>query len=260
MLEYLASVWRCRSFWLSLVVNDLHLRYRRSVLGVGWSLLHPLATTLVLGSVFHEIFHRPIREYLPYLLCGLACWTYLTSVITQGCQTYIQAEPYIRQHTLPLAIYPLRTTLGVLIHFAIALVLVVGLSMGLRGWDKVPDFVSLLLAVPVFLLFGWAAGSLAGFVNVAFRDTQHVLDIVFQILFYLTPIIYPADVLSATRAGKLLAVNPLAPFVELVRDPLISGRPAPWAAWSAALLITLASACVASASLRQQQRRVVFYL
>ncbi len=105
MLDYAVSVWKCRNFWLSLVANDLHLRYRRSVLGIGWSLLHPLATSLVLGFMFHEIFHRPVREYLPYLLCGLACWTYLTGAASSGCQTYIQAEPYIRQHPLPLAVY-----------------------------------------------------------------------------------------------------------------------------------------------------------
>ena len=111
MLDYAVSVWKCRNFWLSLVANDLHLRYRRSVLGIGWSLLHPLATSLVLGFMFHEIFHRPIREYLPYLLCGLACWTYLTGAASSGCQTYIQAEPYIRQHPLPLAVYHIRREL-----------------------------------------------------------------------------------------------------------------------------------------------------
>jgi len=260
MLAYVVDIWKCRNFWLSLVVNDLRLRYRRSVLGVGWSLLHPLATSLVLGSVFHVIFHRPIREYLPYLLCGLGCWSYLTGVITQGCQTYIQAEPYIRQHPLPLAVYPLRTTLGVLIHFLIALVLVFGLSMGLRGWDKAPDFGALILALPILLAFGWAVGSLAGFVNVAFRDTQHILDVVFQILFYLTPIIYPVDVLAPTPVGCVVAYNPLVPFIDLIRDPVINGCPASLATWSAATLITLTVGTVAALSLSLQQRRVILYL
>jgi lipopolysaccharide transport system permease protein len=260
MLAYVASIWKCRNFWLSLVVNDLHLRYRRSVLGVGWSLLHPLATTLVLGSVFHVIFHRPIREYLPYLLCGLGCWAYLTGVITQGCHTYIQAEPYIRQHPLPLAVYPLRTTLGVLIHFLIAMVLVVVLSLGLRGTDKAPDLGALALALPILLAFGWAASSLAGFVNVAFRDTQHILDVVFQILFYLTPIIYPIDVLAPTPLGGVVAYNPLTPFIDLIRDPIINGYASPLATWCAAVLITVALGAVAALSLSLQQRRVILYL
>ena len=260
MLDYAVSVWKCRNFWLSLVANDLHLRYRRSVLGVGWSLLHPLATSIVLGAMFHEVFHRPIREYLPYLLCGLACWTYLTSVASAGCQTYIQAEPYIRQHPLPLAVYPLRTTLGLMIHFLIALVLVVVLSVGLRGIDKFPDLLSLVAALPLLVAFGWAVSALAGFINVAFRDTQHILDVVFQILFYLTPIIYTADIIASTRFGWVMAVNPVTPFLDLVRCPLIDCGPAPAASWYAAALITFAVGAGAAMTMGWQQRRVVYYL
>lgn len=260
MLAYIGTVWECRNFWLSLVVNDLHLRYRRSVLGVGWSLAHPLATTLVLGSVFHVIFDRPIREYLPCLLCGLGCWSYLTGVITQGCQCYIQAEPYIRQHTLPLAVYPLRTTLVVLIHFLIALLLVVALSMGLRGVSKAPDLGSLALALPILLAFGWSVATLAGFANVAFRDTQHIMDVVFQIMFYMTPIIYPEEILARTPVGRIAAFNPMTPFIDLIRDPILNGYPASHATWFSALLITVALGIVASLSLRWQQRRVIFYL
>jgi ABC-type polysaccharide/polyol phosphate export permease len=210
--------------------------------------------------VFHEIFHRPIREYLPYLLCGLGCWSYLTGVATQGCQTYIQAEPYIRQHPLPLAVYPLRTTLGVMIHFLIALGLVIALSLGLRGPAHAPDLLSLVLALPFLLAFGWALSILTGFVNVAFRDTQHILDVVFQILFYLTPIIYPSDFLAGTRVGWLMAYNPFAPFLDLIREPLIEGRPATPASWVAAAGITLSLGLISAVSLSFQQRRVVLYL
>jgi ABC-type polysaccharide/polyol phosphate export permease len=260
MRAYVLSVWQCRNFWLCLVVNDLQLRYRRSVLGIGWSLLHPLATTLVLGVVFHEIFHQPVREYLPYLLCGLACWSYLTGIVCQGCQTYIQAESYIRQHPLPLAIYPLRMTLGLMIHFLIALVLVAGLSIGLHGLEHAPELLSLLLALPILLALGWAASVLAGFTNIAFRDTQHILDVVFQILFYVTPIIYPSGVLTRTRFGWLLAYNPLVPFIDLIRAPLLQGVWPPLATWFSAILITFVIGALAAASLSYQQRRVVLYL
>jgi lipopolysaccharide transport system permease protein len=260
MLEYAASIWKCRNFWLSLVVNDLHLRYRRSVLGIGWSLLHPLATSLVLGAVFHGIFHREIRDYLPYLLCGLGIWSFLTGVATQGCQTYIQAEPYIRQHPLPLAVYPLRTTLGVMIHFLISMILVTGLSIGLRGWARTPDVLCLLLALPILFTFGWGVCILAGFINVAFRDTQHILEVVFQILFYLTPIIYPAEVLAPTKVGYVLQYNPLVPFVDLIREPLFNAvAPSP-AAWMSSILITLLVVLGALVTLEYQQRRVILYL
>jgi lipopolysaccharide transport system permease protein len=262
MLAYFVSVWKCRNFWLSLVVNDLQLRYRRSVLGVGWSLLHPLAQTLVMGVVFHFIFKTPIREFLPYLLCGLTCWTYLTDAIIQGCESYIQAENYIRQHPLPLAVYPLRTTLGGMIHCLIGLALVLVLKLGLQGVGKPPEAFSLMLGILASFLFGWAVSILAGFVNIAFRDTKHILEVVFRILFYLSPIIYPknSEVLTSTPIGWMLAFNPLTPFIEMIRQPLLDGRPASLTCYASGAGIILALALTAAATLGYQQRKVVFYL
>ena len=260
MWAYLVAVWECRNFWLSLVVNDLQLRYRRSVLGVGWSLIHPLAWTLVMGAVFHEIFHQPIREYLPYLLCGLTCWTYLTGAFLQGCQSYIQAENYIRQHPLPLAVYPLRITLGAMIHFLIAVVLVLIMTVVLRGVSRPPEMFSLLLGIFILFLFGWAVTILAGFINIAFRDTQHIMEVVFQILFYLTPIIYFRKDITNPYVGWVLDHNPLTPFLDLIRCPLVEGRMPSLSCLGVALAVTLIVGLAAVASLSYQQRRVVFYL
>ncbi len=260
MGAYLVAVWECRNFWLSLVVNDLQLRYRRSVLGVGWSLLHPLAWTLVMGAVFHEIFKQPIRELLPYLLCGLVTWTYLTGAFLQGCQSYIQAENYIRQHPLPLAVYPLRIVLGAMIHFLIAVVLVVVLTVALRGIGRPPEVFSLLLGIVILFLFGWAVTILAGFINIAFRDTQHIMEVVFQILFYLTPIIYHREDISSPYVGWVLDHNPLAPFIDLIRAPLVEGTAPSLACLGAAVGVTLFTGLAAAVSLGYQQRRVVFYL
>jgi ABC-type polysaccharide/polyol phosphate export permease len=260
MLSYLALIWRCRNFWFSLVVNDLQLRYRRSALGVGWSLLHPLAYAVVLGAAFHEIFHQPIREYLPYLLCGLACWGFLTGAATDGCSTYINAENYIRQHPLPLAVYPLRTALGAMIHFLIALALVGVLKLALQGMARPPEPFSLTLGVLLVFLFGWSVAVLAAYVNVAFRDTQHLLGIVLQIWFYLSPIIYPAQSLASTRFGWVVAFNPLTPFLDVVRVPMLEGRPPSLACYGAALAIVAAVAGAAALSLGRQQRQVIFYL
>ena len=97
MRRYLATIWRCRYFWLSLVKMDLRTRYRRSILGLGWSLLHPIAMTAILCLVFAGLFHADIRDYVPYVLAGFACWNYILSVTLQGCQCFYQGEMYIRQ-------------------------------------------------------------------------------------------------------------------------------------------------------------------
>jgi lipopolysaccharide transport system permease protein len=86
MINYIKDIWNCRYFWLSLVRMDLRTRYRRSVLGIGWSLLNPIAMTIILTTVFHEFFHLPIKEYALYLITGLATWQYVLNVSLHGCQ------------------------------------------------------------------------------------------------------------------------------------------------------------------------------
>src|SRR5215210_3734707 len=106
MLTYLAAVWKCRFFWFSLVKMDLRARYRGSVLGIGWSLLHPIAMTTILCLVFSKIFNADINYYAPFLMAGLTCWNYITGASLLGSQCFFQGECYIRQHPAPLAIYP----------------------------------------------------------------------------------------------------------------------------------------------------------
>src|SRR5262245_37774252 len=117
MINDLTAVWRCRYFWLSLVNLDLRRRYRRSVLGLGWSLLQPLAMTCILCVAFHRLMNAEIRSFAPFLLTGLAYWNYVTNVALQGCQCYREGEPYLRQFAVPLAVFPLRTALGGAVHF-----------------------------------------------------------------------------------------------------------------------------------------------
>src|SRR4051794_29739629 len=112
MQSYLASVWHYRHFWLSLVRMDLRTRYRRSLLGVGWSLLQPLTMTVILCLVFGAILKVDTQTYVPHLLTGLVLWNFVLGCAPQACQTFFLSESYIRQCPLPLAVYPLRTALG----------------------------------------------------------------------------------------------------------------------------------------------------
>jgi ABC-type polysaccharide/polyol phosphate export permease len=128
MGSYMAAIWRCRYFWLSLVKNDLRTRYRRSVLGMGWSLLHPICMTTILTAVFCKLFHQSISDYAPFVLAGLATWNYVLTVVQHGCHCFFIGESYIRQYPAPLAIYPLRTALGGTVHFLLALSVVLLLS------------------------------------------------------------------------------------------------------------------------------------
>jgi ABC-type polysaccharide/polyol phosphate export permease len=139
MGAYVGSIWKCRFFWLSLVKMDLVSRYRGSVLGICWSLLHPIAMTTILCVVFKYAFKMDVKTYAPLLFTGLTFWGFFSSVVVQGCGCFFQGESYIRQFPAPMAIYPLRTVLGSAFHFVIGLLLAIGIAL-LAGPAKPGDF------------------------------------------------------------------------------------------------------------------------
>ena len=149
MTAYMTEVWRLRHFWMALVRNDLRNRYRRSVLGLGWSLLQPIAMTVVLCTVFAGVFGMSLSEYTPYLLSGLTFWGFISTAALTGCQSFSQGESYIRQHRAPLAIYPLRTTLGAGYHFLVGMGVVL-VAVGIFSGFKNP--LVLLSLVPSLVL------------------------------------------------------------------------------------------------------------
>jgi lipopolysaccharide transport system permease protein len=260
MGNYLAEIWRCRYFWLTLVKVDLRTRYRRSVLGMGWSLLHPIAMTTILCIVFHTIFNMDVLDYAPFLLAGLATWNYVLSSALSGCQCFFQGESYIRQYPAPFAIYPLRTALGGTVHFVIALGVTIVLSWYCKGFANLASLLSLIPVLIVMFVFSWSLAVLAGFANVHFQDTQHLTDVVFQILFYATPIMYPLSKLKDSVFVRLLRYNPLYYILEMVRTPIVEGHLPALKVYTIACSTVLVLFVAAGLTLVRLQRRLVFHL
>lgn len=260
MQSYLGAVWRSRYFWLSLIRMDLRQRYRGSVLGLGWSLLHPIAMTVILCTVFHHIFHADVRQYGPFLLAGLACWNYITFVTVQGSQCFLDSERYIRQFPAPYAIYPLRVALGAGVHFVSALVVVIVAAWTLRGVGNGLALLSLVPTLAILLLLGWALAVLAGLAHVFFQDTRHLCELGFQMLFYATPIIFEPRLLEDHRLGWLVKLNPLVPLLELIRVPVLDGRAPPLATFAAAVAVAGGAAVLATVALVRLERRLIFHL
>lgn len=261
MIHHLTAVWKFRHFLLALVKLDLRLRYRRSILGVGWSLLNPIAMTVVFAVVFSSLLGGgDIPRYVPHLLIGMAVWNFLRECVVTGCKSLIQSETYIRQSPLPYGIYPLRTVLGQAIHSSIAL----GVALAVTFMYKPgTNPLALLYAVPGLLLMfiaAWAAATLFSFLNVYFQDTSHLLEVGAQIVFFLSPIMYYPQNLSDKGMQWMMDINPVHLFLELIRGPLTTG-----ALPSSQLLLTGAGFTtlmvgLAAGTTAWLQKRVIFHL
>jgi ABC-type polysaccharide/polyol phosphate export permease len=259
MGAYLRAVWNCRFFWLSLVRMDLRTRYRGSFLGIGWSLLNPVVMTTILSTVVTTLFKQDPWQYAPFLFAGLTFWNYVLGVTQQGCHCFRQGESYIRQFPAPMAIYPLRTVLGCATHYCLALTLVIALTAATRGVSPlvVPGVIPALV---LLLIMGWSVSVLLGLMNVRFRDTSHIMDIVLQVLFYATPVLYPPEMLDRSRLGSLMLINPVMPFLRMLRDPILNGSLPPASVYLSAVLIVALFAGSAATALRFQERRLIFNL
>jgi ABC-type polysaccharide/polyol phosphate export permease len=192
--------------------------------------------------------------------------------LLQGCGCFFQGEAYIRQFPAPMAIYPLRTVLASAFHFAIGLLLAIVLALFLgpvlgsdsdvptTRLDQLQSLPCLLPTLVLLLFFGWSVAVLFGLLNVRFRDTHHLAEIGLQGLFYVTPIMYPATLLKVRRLGVVLQCNPLVPFLDLLREPILHGHVPSLQTYAAAGLIVLVLTTAAILALKVEERRLIFYL
>jgi ABC-type polysaccharide/polyol phosphate export permease len=268
MFRHLSAVWSARHFLLALVKLDLRLRYRRSVLGVGWSLLHPISMTVVFTVVFSQLFGDgdPVG-YAAFALAGLAVWNFLRDAATVGSKAFLVNEVYIRQSPMPYTVYTLRTVLAQAVHSSLALAVVVGLIAIWKGEAGV--FVGLALALPGLLLVvvaAWAVATIGAFVSAFFHDTAQIVEVACHIGFFLTPIMYRRTLLDSRGLGWVVDINPASLYLAVIRDPLLVGVPPAGGlaqlaqAYLAALAFTAVLVALAAGLVAWLQKKVIFHL
>ncbi|MBS0266734.1 MAG: ABC transporter permease [Planctomycetes bacterium] len=261
MSRYLSAIWKCRYFWLSLVQMDLRNRYRRSVVGMGWSLLNPIAMTTVICLVFPRFMPqiKSVNHYAPMVLVGLCFWNFISSAARLGTKCLIHSERYIRQYPAPMAIYPLRLALGGAFHFLIALAVVLVMRCCLIGFSDLHTFISLVPTVLMIFVLAWSVSLLVGFATAYFPDIEHLADVGLQILFYATPIVYSPSAIQG-KLGLLIRLNPLTTFVELLHAPLIHGQFPDASLFATGLLITAGFAGVSMLTVSRFEKKIIFQL
>jgi ABC-type polysaccharide/polyol phosphate export permease len=218
---YLVEFYHSRSVLYQLVAQQLTLRYRRTVLGYLWTLINPLLMMSVIAIVFSSLFKTDLRSFAVFLFAGMVPWIFFNSVVAQSCSAYINNEGLIKKIYLPKMIFPVSIALSNLIDSVLSFIALFLIILILGG-----RFSMSILFLPIsFLLlfcFCLGIGLILSIATVFFRDLQHVVLIALQGVFFLTPIFYKNDVLGGKLAW-LVAINPVTPFIDLFRLPLVDG-------------------------------------
>ena len=204
--------------------QDIRTRYKRSVLGPFWLTISMGIMIMMLGFLFSKILNLPLHEFFPYLSVGMIVWGYISTSVTEGCQSFMAGQAIIKQLPLPLFLHVMRILWRntiILAHNSIILPAVLLLT-------HLPITWSILLAIPgFFLLFinlTWIVWILA-ILCVRYRDLQPMIQSLLQIMFYVTPIIWMPGKLSGRTSLYFVETNPVYHIINLVRTPLLGACP-----------------------------------
>lgn len=214
--------WR---IWLMLGLQDIKLRYRRSVLGPFWITISMAITVYSMGFLYGRLFRADLQYYYPFLVAGMLTWTFIASAITELTDTFIVADGLIKQVKLPYTLYLHRIiTRNLLIFFHNTLVML-PIYLLFPAGAKI-NFYTLLLIPGLTLIYVNALlyGVVLSMIGLRYRDISQIIKSLVTVIFFITPIMWNPLILP--QADRIFVwINPFYSFIELIRAPLIGQAP-----------------------------------
>jgi ABC-type polysaccharide/polyol phosphate export permease len=236
-IEELRSIFRYRDLIFQLIRRDILARYKRSILGILWTMLNPLGTMLILSIVFSHLFNMR-GTYPAYIITNLIAWNFFAQTTSASLNAMLWGSSLFQRIYLPRTSFVVSTIGTGLVNTLLALVPLIFIYL----ITKVPiPATILLLPVSMFLLAAFSLGIgliLSTFV-VFFPDIAEMYPILLTAWMYLTPIIYPEGILANVIGGWLLRLNPLYPVLKVFRLVIYDGKVPTLAEWGGAAGIAL---------------------
>jgi ABC-type polysaccharide/polyol phosphate export permease len=243
--------------WTTLAHQDLKLRYRGSILGPFWQTITTAVMIGAMGFIYAKLFHTPLENYLPLLTTGLVFWQFLAGMITEGCGTFYSVQGIIQQVKLPFSLHAYRLVyrnLLILLHNFVIIPIVLTIFPHPIEWLRLLE---LGPGLALILLNGVWISILVGMISARFRDIPPIVASIVQVVFFITPIFWPADGLGKHR--WLAEINPLYAAIDVMRAPLL-GKPHEPHSWLILVLVTVLG-CVASfAFFARFRTRIAFWV
>jgi ABC-2 type transport system permease protein/lipopolysaccharide transport system permease protein len=247
-------------FWpvvQNMVVQELRVRYQRSILGFFWTLLNPLLMMVILTPVFSSL-NRDVKNYPLFLFAGMVPWSFLSTSINECALCIIQNEGLIRKIYLPKLIFPLTRVLIGLVTFVLSLSALFLLLWPL-GARMSASMLFLPLAIVLLAIFALGLGLIVATANTFFRDFGHLVSVFLQAWYFATPILFPLEAFPESVQWRL-RLNPAFYFIELFHGVLFRGEWPRLGLVAAAAVIAATSLGIGYAIFKSQEDKMVFRL
>ena len=219
--EELRDIRAHASLLYELVHRDLTVRYKRSVLGFLWTMLHPLLLMLIFAVVFSAIFRVGAPHYETYFLSAYVAWNFFAQTAVNAMASVAWNGPLMKRVRVPSSIFTLAIVLSGLVNLGLSLAVLFAIMLVVGA----PLYASLaFLPVSLALLAVFTLGASLGLtaISIFFGDVREMVQAAMPALMYLTPIIYPLSIVPE-RFRWAIKLNPMVYIVEIVRDPIYYG-------------------------------------
>lgn len=223
--DALKRIYTFRGLIYSIVIRDLRSRYVGSLFGILWLLLPPVFMVLIYTVVFSTVMRARLPgvesqyAYSVYLCSGIIAWTFMLELVQRGKAVFLENANLIKKASFPRIVLFIPVVLVALFNSLVLLVLLL-LFMLFAGFPLSLTVFGVLPALAVGLYLGLAVGGLASILNVFFRDTGQIVDIVSQGLFWATPIVYPVSILPG-RIQEWMQLNPVFSIIRVAQDSFL---------------------------------------
>lgn len=256
-LDDFAHGFGARRIWFTMALTDLRRRYRRTTLGPLWTTVSLAIFILTLGILYTRLWEIDPAQYIPYLTCGMICWTFFATSVSESGSVFVNVEGLMKQTTIPYSTHVLSLIMRNLLIFAHHLIVyaLVALFYGIPiGW-------AMLLVIPGLILMMIVTAEIAlliGLASARYRDIQQVIASLLQIALFVTPILYSSSQLKG-RAAFVSELNPLYHLINVIRAPLLGEVPT-MLNWLVTLGMATIGAAIAFAVFARQRRKLIFWV
>lgn len=240
----ISTVWRYRGFIRGSVQREFQSKYRNSMLGALWTVLHPLAMILVYTLVFSEVMGNRLAgasspySYSIYLCAGTLTWSLFSEICNRSQTVFLDNANLLKKLQFPRLCLPIIVVLNACVNFAIVFglfTLFLIISGTFPGWV----YLALVPLLLIQILFAVSLGIIVGVLNVFFRDVGQFFTIVLQFWFWFTPIVYPATALPPGVRG-MLVWNPMATLIMAYQSILLHGALPDWSTLWPIMILSVA--------------------
>lgn len=205
----------------SLVVRDLTVRYKRSIIGFLWTMLHPLLLTLIFVVIFSAFFRFAIEHYAVYFLSAFLGWNFFSQATSSAMNSIAWNGMLMKQVRAPRSIFPLSTTISGLVNLLLSMIPLL-IIMRIQAIPIQPSIAFLPVSFLLLAMFSFGVSLALYSLAVFFVDVREMYIVLLSALMYLTPIIYPLDIVPE-KFLWIVKINPLRYLLETLRAPIYYG-------------------------------------